>query len=79
VIYKRNNNITTNPNEGANNEFIVIFSILKKGFDSIDESNLTDYYTRYDDDSIYNALYRKLIDTLPKLFNDKLTHKLVNS
>jgi len=79
VIYKRNNNITMNPNEGANNEFIVIFSILKKGFDSIDVSNLTDYHTHYDDDSIYNALYRKLIDTLPKLFNDKLTHSLVNS
>jgi hypothetical protein len=72
VIYKRNNNITKNPNEGTKNEFIVIFSILKKGFDSIDESNLNDDYTKYDDDAIYNALYKKLIETLPKLFNNNL-------
>jgi hypothetical protein len=72
VIYKRNNNITKNPNEGAKNEFIVIFSILKMGFDSIDESNLNDEYTHYEDDAIYIALYKKLIDTLPKLFNNNL-------
>jgi hypothetical protein len=72
VIYKRNNNITKNPNEGAKNEFIVIFSILKKGVDSIEENNLNDEYTNYEDDAIYNALYKKLIDTLPKLFNNNL-------
>jgi hypothetical protein len=72
VIYKRNNNITNNSNEGAKNGFIVIFSILKNGIDSIiDESYLTNDYTEYEDDKIYNALYKKLIDTLPKLFNDK--------
>jgi hypothetical protein len=73
VIYKRNNNITKNPNEGAKNGFIVIFSILKNGIDSIIyESYLTNDYTEYEDDKIYNALYTKLIDTLPKLFNNKL-------
>jgi hypothetical protein len=72
VIYKRNNNITKNPNEGAKNEFIVIFSILKKGFGSIEENNLNDEYTHYEDDAIYNALYTKLIETLPKLFNNNL-------
>jgi hypothetical protein len=72
VIYKRNNNITKNPNEGAKNEFIVIFSILKMGFGSIDESNLKYEYIQYGDDAIYNALYKKLIDTLPKLFNNNL-------
>ena len=73
VIYKRNNNITNNSNEGAKNGFIVIFSILKNGIDSIiDESYLTNDYTEYEDDKIYNALYTKLIDTLPKLFNNKL-------
>jgi hypothetical protein len=73
VIYKRNNNITKNPNEGAKNEFIVIFSILKKGFGSIEENYLNDdQYTKYEDEKIYNALYTKLIDTLPKLFNNNL-------
>jgi hypothetical protein len=73
VIYKRNNNITKHPNEGAKNEFIVIFSILKKGIDNINEDYLNDdQYTKYEDNKIYNALYKKLIDTLPKLFNNNL-------
>jgi hypothetical protein len=71
VIYKRNNNITNNSNEGAKNGFIVIFSILKNGIDNINEGYLKDDYTKYEDDEIYNVLYTKLIDTLPKLFNDK--------
>jgi hypothetical protein len=72
VIYKRNNNITKHPNEGAKKEFIVIFSILKNGIDNINEGYLKDNYTKYEDDKIYNALYTKLIDTLPKLFNNNL-------
>jgi hypothetical protein len=71
VIYKRNNNITNNSNEGAKNGFIVIFSILKKGTGDIDEDYLTGQYTKYEDDKKYNVLYTKLIDTLPKLFNNK--------
>jgi hypothetical protein len=68
IIYKRNNKITKS--SSATDNIIVIFSILNKGVDSINIEKL-EKYEKYEDDKMYVTLYTKLIDELPKLFNDK--------
>jgi hypothetical protein len=71
IIYKRNNKITKS--SSATDNIIVIFSILNKGVDIINIEQLeeSDKYEKYEDDKMYVTLYTKLIDELPKLFNDK--------
>jgi hypothetical protein len=71
IIYKRNNKITKS--SSATDNIIVIFSILNKGVDTINIEKLeeSDKYEKYEDDKMYVTLYTKLIDELPKLFNDK--------